>query len=57
MNNLVNTFIQLQSKANRQIEVYGQTTDDVMIELMAIADMLTPDQTDELISRMDEIEH
>jgi len=57
MNNLVDAFIQLQSKANKQIEAYGQTTEEVMFELERISDMLTPDQVDELISRMSEIEH
>jgi hypothetical protein len=57
MNNLVDAFIQLQSKANKQIEAYGQTTEEVVFELERVSDMLTPDQVDELISRMSEIEH
>ena len=57
MNNLVDVFIQLQSKANKQIEAYGQTTEEVIFELERVSDMLTPDQVDELISRMSEIEH
>lgn len=56
MNNLVNTFIQLQSRANKQIEAYGQTTEEVVFELERVSDMLTPDQIEELISRMGEIE-
>jgi hypothetical protein len=57
MNNLVDTFIQLQSRANKQIEVYGQTTEEVVFELERVSDMLTPNQVDELISRISEIEH
>ena len=57
MNNLVDVFIQLQSKANKQIETYGQTTEEIVFELERVSDMLTPDQVDELISRMSEIEH
>ena len=57
MNNLVDVFIQLQSRANKQIEAYGQTTEEVVFELERVSDMLTPDQVDELISRMSEIEH
>jgi len=57
MNNLVDAFIQLQSKANKQIEAYGQTTEEVIFELERISDMLTPDQVDELISRANEIEY
>ncbi len=57
MNNLVDAFIQLQSKANRQIEVYGQTTEEVVFELERISDMLTPEQTEELLSRVNEIEY
>ena len=56
MNNLVDTFIQLQSRANKQIEAYGQTTEEVVFELERVSGMLTPDQIDELISRMSEIE-
>lgn len=56
MNNLVDTFIQLQSRANKQIEVYGQTTNEIASELERVADMLNQEQMDELISRMGEIE-
>jgi hypothetical protein len=57
MNNLVDAFIQLQSKANKQIEAYGQTTEEVVFELERISDMLTPEQTEELLSRVNEIEY
>ena len=57
MNNLVDAFIQLQSKANRQIEAYGQTTEEIAFELERISDMLTPEQTEELLSRVNEIEY
>jgi hypothetical protein len=57
MNNLVDAFIQLQSKANKQIEAYGQTTEEIAFELERISDMLTPEQTEELLSRVNEIEY
>jgi hypothetical protein len=57
MNNLVDAFIQLQSKANKQIEAYGQTTEEIAFELERISDMLTPEQIEELLSRTNEIEY
>lgn len=57
MENLVNTVIELQSKANKQIDVYGQIEAGVADELERLYDMLTPEQENELISRMNEIEY
>ena len=56
MEHLVDTIIELQSKANKQIDVYGQMTMDMAEELERLYSMLTPEQESELINRMDEIE-
>lgn len=36
--------VELQKRANSQIEVYGQTSEDVVDQLMEIVDSLTPEE-------------
>ena len=42
--------IELQQRANLQIENYGQTTDDVIDELIEITDSMTPEEQDAFIT-------
>jgi transcription termination factor NusB len=40
----------LQQTANLQIETYGQTTDDVIDELIEITDSMTPEEQDAFVT-------
>jgi hypothetical protein len=52
MENLVNTVIELQLRINRQIDAYGQADINDVDEVVRLCDILTPEQADELMSRM-----
>lgn len=47
----IDRFMELQERANRQIETYGQAEDNTMMDLMELADSLTPDEVDEVTRR------
>jgi len=55
MENLVERIIELQKKANDQIDNYSEISDDLAYELEQAYDLLTPEQEDELIRRSNEI--
>jgi transcription termination factor NusB len=42
--------IELQQKANLQIDNYGQCTDDVINELIEITDSMTPEEENAFIT-------
>ena len=56
METLVDKIIELQSRANKQIDTYGEIADVLGEELERLYDMLTPEQEDELISRYKEVD-
>lgn len=45
----ISRAIELQDRANKEIDAYGQTSENTMNELMGIVDSLTPDEQDEFI--------
>ena len=45
----ISRAIELQDRANKEIDAYGQTTDSTINELMDITDSLTPEEQDEFI--------
>lgn len=45
----INRVIYLQAKANRQIAMYGQCSEDVFDEMIMIIDMLTPEEQDAVL--------
>lgn len=45
----ISRAIELQDRANKEIDAYGQTSESTMNELMEIVDSLTPDEQDEFI--------
>ena len=45
----ISRAVELQDRANKEIDAYGQTTDSTINELMEIADSLTPEEQDEFI--------
>ena len=45
----VERVIYLQKKANQQIHLHGQVSDDVINELMELADNLTPEESEMFI--------
>ena len=49
---LVNRFIELQDKANNEIDLQGETTDETYNELMLTSKMLEADDMDYLLAQM-----
>jgi hypothetical protein len=47
----ISRAVELQKRANNEIDTYGQTTDSTINELMDIADSLTPEEQDEFIKQ------
>jgi hypothetical protein len=45
----ISRAVELQDRANKEIDAYGQTTDSTINELMEIVDSLTPEEQDEFI--------
>lgn len=45
----ISRAIELQDRANKEIDAYGQTSESTMNELMEIVDSLTPEDQDEFI--------
>ena len=45
----ISRAIELQDRANKEIDAYGQTSESTMNELMEIVDSLTPEEGDEFI--------
>ena len=48
----VQKAVDLQNKANHQIDVYGQCSEDVMDELIEIADSFTAEEDSKFIELM-----
>jgi hypothetical protein len=48
----VRRFVELQERANREIEIYGKSSMSTMIMLEEIGDNLTPEEADEVIKLM-----
>lgn len=46
----VQKFIELQDKANQDIDTHGETTSEVADELEKVGDLLTPEEQDEVIA-------
>jgi hypothetical protein len=44
----IQKFIDLQDRANRMIDTYGQCDDETCVELERIGDSLTSDEVDEV---------
>lgn len=51
----VQKFIQLQDKANQDIDMHGETTSEVADELEKVGDQLTPDEQDAVIAHYIEV--
>ncbi len=47
----VNRAIELQKRANNEIDTYGRTSDSTFEEMMEAFDSLTPDEENEVIER------
>ena len=51
----ISRAVELQDRANKEIDTYGQTSDSTVNELMEIVDSLTFEEGDEFIRRMAEL--
>lgn len=47
--NKVERVIELQRKANYQIEIYGEADHDIVDEMIELADSLTPEEEDAVL--------
>ena len=45
----ISRAIEVQNRANKEIDAYGQTTDNTIMDLLDILDSLTPEEQDEFI--------
>jgi len=51
-NNKIDRLVELQLKANREIDVYGQTSYETFNEMMDLADSLNAAEQDEFLKLM-----
>jgi len=51
-NNKIDKLVELQLKANREIDVYGQTSYETFNEMMDLADSLNAAEQDEFLKLM-----
>lgn len=47
----ISRAIELQKRANNEIDTYGQASDNTIMELMDLVDHLTPEESDEFVKQ------
>jgi hypothetical protein len=47
----INRAVELQKRANDEIDTYGQASDETIMDLMDTVDNMTPEEQDEFIKQ------